>query len=350
MDDLRAMATTSTAEPPAAPSAGHGRGAEKRLAHVAFGRQPESIPLHWYRVMEEALDRLGVPRVVHPKNPLLRDAARGLSKLRLIRPVARLSRRAYLIPIMQPEEYRFFPVAYWGEVVPFCFDIWPPRWPKWEAMFRRHRVRVAFFTARQSAEEFARRIPGMECLWVPEATDPRYLKPEKLLTERSIDVLEMGRRYDAYHDLITPRLAAAGRRHLFERVKGEMIYTRFADTAAGYGDAKVALAFPSALTHPERSGPVETVTMRYYEIMASRCLLVGRCPAELRDDFGYNPVVEADMDRAADQIEGILADVGRYQELVDRNHRTTLERGTWDARFATVLSELRRRGYSTGAG
>jgi hypothetical protein len=305
--------------------------------------------MHWFRVMEAALDRLGLPRKVHPKNRLLLNVSRAMAKLRLVRPLLRLSRRAYLIPIMQPAEYRFFPVGYYAEVIPFCFDIWPPRWPEWEAMFRRHRTRIAFFTARQSAAEFQRRFPRMTCIWVPEATDPSFLKPEKPLVERSIDVLEMGRKYDAYHDLITPRLAAAGRSHLFEKVKGAMIYNKFAETAAGYGDAKISLAFPSSLTHPARSGDIETVTMRYYEAMASRCLLVGRCPAELRDDFGYNPMVEADMTRAADQIEEILGDIGRYQELVDRNYRTTLERGTWDARFTTVLAELKTRGYLTPA-
>ena len=64
--------------------------------------------------------------------------------------------------------------------------------------------------------------------------------------------------------------------------------------AAGFGDAKVSVCFPSSTTHPQRSGSVETATHRYFESFASRCIVVGRAPAELVDLFGYNPVVEAD--------------------------------------------------------
>src|SRR5215212_10345929 len=82
-------------------------------------------------------------------------------------------------------------------------------------------------------------------------------------------------------------------------------------------------ALPISMTHPARSGNVETVTLRYFESMAAKCLIVGHCPAELIEVMGYNPVIEADLSSgpaaAAAQIADILADVGRYQPQVDRN-------------------------------
>ena len=66
------------------------------------------------------------------------------------------------------------------------------------------------------------------------------------------------------------------------------------DLVAGLANSRVSICFPQSITNPERCGKVETVTLRYFESMASKCLIVGKCPLELRDLFGYNPVIEVD--------------------------------------------------------
>lgn len=272
-------------------------------------------------------------------------AARVLAKLRLVHPLLRVGRIAYLVPVGQLGEARYFPATCFHEIIPFCFDAWPNLWERFEALFRRHRVRIALFTARQSADHFRERL-GIDAIWMPEACDPAIYRPDKPLVERSIDVLELGRKFDRYHDAITPVLAADGRIHLYEKVKGELIFSGREALTAGFADAKISVSFPSSMTHPQRSGKVETVTHRYFESIASKCLVVGHAPAELKDLFGYDPVVAADARDPAAQAREILACIGDFQALVDRNFRRLFEVGTWDVRVRSVVAELAARGYS----
>jgi hypothetical protein len=302
--------------------------------------------------MEASLAKVGVRCKLSPRNPAMAFVGRAMSKLGLVRALARVGQTAYLVPGDQGADWRCFPVTYSHEVVPWMFDAWPNLYGKIERMLRRQRVRLAFCSARQSAEHLTRKL-GIECVWLPEACDATLFNPSKRLAERTIDVLELGRKYDAWHEAVTDRLATLGKVHLYERVRGQMIFGTEQAMRAGYGDAKVSISFPSSLTHPARSGNVETVTLRYFESMAAKCLIVGHCPAELKDIMGYNPVVEADMssaESAAGQIEEILANVDRHQEQVERNYRAVLERGVWDVRIRELLDELAKRGYEADIG
>jgi hypothetical protein len=62
--------------------------------------------------------------------------------------------------------------------------------------------------------------------------------------------------------------------------------------------------------------------------------------------FGYNPVIEADMNDPVRQIESILREPGAHATLVARNRRRLTEVGTWDARVKTLLELLAPRDYS----
>jgi hypothetical protein len=295
--------------------------------------------------MQRALARAGMEAVCNARSRPVQLAARVLARAALMRRVAELPSTAYFCPIMLLSEARLFPQCYFAETIVYCFDCWPALWDRWERFFRRHRMRLAFFSARQSAEQFRRRVPEMESVWLPEAVEAEAYSPGKPLERRSIDVLELGRRDEAYHEQITAPLAAAGRVHRYQAVPGQIIFPTREAMIAGFADAKVSVCFPSSMTHPARSGDVETATHRYFESMASRCILVGHGPAELVDLFGYNPVVQADKKDPAGQIEAIVSRPQDYAGLVDRNFARLMEVGTWDARVATLLEHLRERGY-----
>jgi hypothetical protein len=100
------------------------------------------------------------------------------------------------------------------------------------------------------------------------------------------------------------------------------------------------------MTHPQRSGDVETVTHRYFESMAAGCIIIGHAPRELVDLFGYNPVIEADVSDPAAQLEAILREPGAHAGLVERNRKRMMEVGTWDVRIRTILELLAARGYA----
>ena len=96
------------------------------------------------------------------------------------------------------------------------------------------------------------------------------------------------------------------------------------------------------MTHHERAVGVETATLRYLEGMASKCLIVGHCPQELADLFGYNPVIEARLNASGAQLmREILPNIGRYQGLVDQNYHRLLEVGTVESRAAEIVLALR---------
>jgi spore maturation protein CgeB len=253
--------------------------------------------------------------------------------------------RPFVVPVMQVTESRFFPVSYFHETIPYCFDCWDRLWPRFQRCFERNRCRIAFFSARQSADHFRTVLPQMECHWLPEACDPKDYSPHIPLAQRDIDVLELGRRYEDVHQKIVGPLAAAGRVHLYRKTTG-MIFPTFKELADGFARTKISVCFPGSMTHKQWAGNVETVTYRYFESMASKCIIYGHCPAELKDLFGYDPTVAADFDRPMEQIQNILANVDAYQPMVDRNYQRLLEVGTWDVRIREMTDILRRHGMS----
>lgn len=51
------------------------------------------------------------------------------------------------------------------------------------------------------------------------------------------------------------------------------------------------------------------------------------------DIIGYDPVVHLDKEHANEQILDILAHIEDYQELVDRNRKSALEKGIGNYEF-----------------
>ena len=126
-------------------------------------------------------------------------------------------------------------------------------------------------------------------------------------------------------------------------MKGQVVFPSLDALVAGLGDTKLSIVFPSSMTHPGRSGHVETVTHKYFESMASRCVLVGHCPDELHDLFGYNPVIEVDWSDPAGHVRTILENLDAHVDLVERNFSRLLDVGTWDTRVQTLVAIFRNR-------
>ena len=291
---------------------------------------------------EQSLAESGVRLVSHQLSPFCRFLPKAMARARMVRNFWKTGKAIYLAIFMGVAEYRLFPFSCCREVVVYCFDCWPGTYEGWEIFLRRNRIRLAFFSARRSAEYFSGRMPSMQSVWLPEAVDPdAYLNGESL-DKRSIEVLELGRRHDIYHQAITQRLKENHRKHLYELVKGRIIFPTREALVQGLSDSKISVCFPCSLTHPQRSGDVETVTYCYFESMASGCLILGKCPQELLDLFEYNPVIEADWHDPYGQIGEILQDPGKYQDLVNRNYRRLLEVGTWRLRARSMIEVINK--------
>jgi hypothetical protein len=272
--------------------------------------------------------------------------ARVLSRLHLVRKIANHSLSAYIRVLTMPSDRHLFPWSYTHEIITYGFDCVPPLYSEWESFLRRHRVRVAFFSARQSAAAMSARIPSLSAHWIPEAVTPTDYSRGPRLSERPVHVLELGRRWDWYHTRISVALDAKGLRHYYEAKPGQVIFPSRSDLTNGLKDSMISICVPSSVSHPSRFGDVETVTHRYFESMASRCLLVGKCPSELVALFGYNPVVEIDTNDPATQLIDLVQNIDTFQDQVDKNYERLLEVGVWDDRASKIEAILEQYGYS----
>ena len=244
--------------------------------------------------------------------------------------------RIIIVPCAGYPDSFTFPYGYLNEIVPVLWDTWPRYHERLVSSFKRHRVRLAFFTQRQVANLIRVRMPWVKCVWLPEAVDPAgYIKGNDL-QYRSIDVLELGRLMSRFHEQIVGGKFV----HRFCKPEDGLLFKDFEGLCKGLSDAKITVSFPRCDTNPEQAGDIETLTLRYWECMLSRTLMLGRCPQELIDVIGYNPVVEVDWSDVKGQIRYILSHITSYQELVDKNYSVALKNASWSGRMEGILKEL----------
>lgn len=292
------------------------------------------------RGMRDQLHALGVPKVNCQSWGITGKIARAASKLGLIRNLARLGKRR-IVTLTWSSDAPAFPDAYWCEIVPWIYDCWGQEWEKWEALLKRHRVRIAFFSTRQTAEHFAKRIPGLDARWMPECMDFSLLHPGKPLKDRTLHVFEMGRRLASMHDKVREPLKAAGKKHIYDQgPRSASAIPTLDELYTQMGDAAIIICFPKVMTHPAGAGGVETMTQRYLETLGSGALAVGACPKELADLMGFDPVVRLNLDDPARHLLEILDTLPKYQEMVDRAVVRVREIGTFQQRASDMLRAI----------
>jgi hypothetical protein len=245
---------------------------------------------------------------------------------------------------MGPVEYRLFPLSLLAPIIVYAFDVWPEKYEWWARFFRRHGITKAFFTSRVSADWFARRSILQSAKWLPEGTDVDAFAPGRALRDRTIDVLEMGRRHPAIHEAIRVPLAEAGFIHLYQPSPRELVFQSREALVRGLANTSISVCYPASDTHPDLAGGVEVLTQRYLEALASGCLIVGRAPADLVGLLGFDPVVTLDANAPAKHLQAILEHIDDYQAHVDRSLQRVREVGRWDDRATQLISALSGEG------
>ena len=309
---------------------------------LIFLRNPPGPDAHindyldaWYRAMREA----GLQEVSVPGWPARPASATVLSRLLPQRP-APWTRTQALTPMSWASDRDIFPLGFRFRIVPWVYDCWPAQWDRWETLLRRHGVRLAFFSSRRATQEFSRRLPGSSCVWIPEAVDPDRCDPSQRLRTRSIDILELGRRSERLHRRLEPALRGRGIRHAFQQPGAPRMYPTQEVLRQALATTRLLVCLPKSTTHPEAAGGLETVTHRYFEGMASGCVLVGQCPDELRDLWGFDPVVPLDPSEPERTVLDVLERIEAHQALVDRNLRRLREVGTWRHRAEAMIEAI----------
>ena len=221
----------------------------------------------------------------------------------------------------------------------YFFDAWPSRHQEILRFVDSWGIQYAFVSSSQAAERLARLSERCTFIWVPEGVDPaRYGQRSPI--ERDVEVLQLGRKYEAHHRVIVKPLADAGISYLYEKERGKIIFPTREGFVDGLSRARISICVPSSLTHADRAGDIETMTARYLQSMVSKCLVLGHAPAEMIELFGYNPVVEIDMVTPVEQIRELLADYSSWQGLVEKNFQTVLAMHTWDHRWQRMAALL----------
>lgn len=316
---------------------------EPKLQFVTRRRNTGLVSVYQVYWMEESFRKLGIGVRTAQRTRAMEVAAKVLAKSGVLRTVRRPMKTLSIVPVNGLSEYMTFPVCYSSNIATYCFDCWPDRYDEWIAFFRRHRPVVAFISAKASAGYMQRQLPDLHFVWAPEATNPEAYDDRIPTESRGIDLLELGRRCDSFHEQLRPALAQTGRVHLFERIRGEKIFGNDREKLVeGLANSKLVACFPATMTHGF-SGGVETMTHRYVEAMAAGCLPVGHAPAELIELFGYNPVAEIDLTAAARDVRAILDQIDKWEPLIRRNKERLLQVGTWDVRAKAMVEAIKLR-------
>lgn len=238
------------------------------------------------------------------------------------------------------------PFLFLGDIIPMLWDCWPDTWDRLEHDLRLMRCRLCFMTASDAAKEMARRLPQIRFVHIPEGIAVEDYTEGEALSKRSIDVFELGDKHNYFHKkLIDSRLSERYRLvyHIPMKRKGlQLVFEQWGTFTQKIADTKITVSFPRCMRDPRGIGCVDTLTMRYWEGMLSRCIILGHCPQELIDMIGYNPVVEADFVDPCQQIEHILQHLLDYQPLVDKNRATACRHAPWKRRIPIIFEEIEK--------
>jgi len=230
--------------------------------------------------------------------------------------------------LLGPDFNKYFQYSYFtsNNRSIYMFDAWPCHHNSIVSFILAYKINYLFVNSHQVTLTLQKLLSNTKIHWIPEAIDPdSYVYSEN----KTIDVLSFGRKYDRYHEVIHPYLTSNNRIYLFEKVKGEVIFKKRSDFIEALGNSRISICFPSNITHPERSGDIEVMTIRYLQSIVSKCLVIGKAPDEMIQLFGYNPVIEINWDNPVDQLDAILTNFDQYKILIEKNYETVINNHTW---------------------
>lgn len=236
------------------------------------------------------------------------------------------------------------PYMFQGEIIPMLWDCWPSTWNRLERDLKLIKCRLCFVTASDVVREFSRRLPYVHFVHVPEGVDVHDYTEGKQLKERGIDVYELGAKNEYFHKKLLDEEFGKSYKWVYSQHKPpkglDSVYDKWETFTSVLADTKIIISFPRCMRNSEKYGCVATLTMRYWEAMLSRCIIVGHGPKELIDIIGYNPVVEADFVNPCKQIKYLLSHIEEYQPLVDKNFSVARQYAPWNVRMSLLFAEL----------
>ena len=109
-----------------------------RFLKEVYTDRPGSQTFHAFN---RSLMKAGVRGISHQPFSRVTTVGRYLDQRDLLRNFFRIPGNAYILAIEWIYEERLFPVNYFAEIIPLCFDCWPKDYDILLGLFRRHRIR-----------------------------------------------------------------------------------------------------------------------------------------------------------------------------------------------------------------
>ena len=229
-----------------------------------------------------------------------------------------------------------------NEISVYVMDAWPNYHRRIEIAIKVLGIKKIFFPSKQVADIFRAKGILEQSIWLPEAV--RFEKYfSKSIEEKNIDVLNFGRKWDLHHNKIVHKLEENNISYIYEKIKGVLVIPDNIAFLDFLSRAKITICVPSSISHPCRSGEINTMTQRYLQCMASKSIVLGVAPPELIELFGYNPVVEIDIDNPFAQIESILQNLHLYGSLIEKNYEEVKKNHTWENRWLQIQKNLENK-------
>lgn len=261
--------------------------------------------------------------------------------LKFIPPIQLPIRKHKNYVVIGYQKEKFFPFFHFKAdlKVLWMYDAWEPLFDEIEKTIRAYKINMVFTASKQSADYFnTLNIPNFQSHWIPEGIDVDQYQfiPYQ---ERTTDVLQLGRKWNEYHEKI--KTIEKDIVYQYEKKAGEIIFPTREDFLFGLANSKISICVPSDITHPERTGKISTITNRYLQSMASKCLLLGKIPHDMVHLFDYNPIIEIDDNNPVAQIEAILSNFDTYIPLIEKNYETIKSFHNWDNRVTQIENFIR---------
>jgi hypothetical protein len=223
----------------------------------------------------------------------------------------------------------------------WMYDAWEPLFKNIEKTVRDYGINLLCTASKQSADHFnSLGIENFRCEWLPEGVDSDLYRFVPY-ADRNIDVLQLGRKWDDYHDKIKPLEGELV--YKYEKKRGQIIFATREEFLNGLANAKISICVPSDITHPERSGNISTITNRYLQSMASRCLILGKAPGDMKFVFDYDPMIEIDETDPIGQIRDILKNYDDYIPLIEKNYETVRQFHHWRNRVQQLENLIKQK-------
>jgi len=266
--------------------------------------------------------------------------SQGVKKTRSAKQHSPQAHEDYFAVLMSLNPQKCLPFfLYQGRRSVYLFDAWPQYYDRISSFVQDWGIQQVFVSASQSAERLSASIESCTFHWIPEGVTPGVYACYRD-DARDIDVIQIGRRHDSYHQKINAVLKHSGKSYLYEQKPGQLVFPTRQAFVDGLARTRISICFPSSVTHPQRAGDIRTMTARYLQSMVSGCLVIGSAPEEMIRLFGYNPVVEADLEDPGSQLLSILDQFDSFHELIEKNRSTIMSEHTWLQRWRQISSLL----------